>query len=407
MQLPSHPQGGVQIGISDILQHRDCPSRMAFGMKRHEETGESPESWSPANAYGSSVHHALERLEAGDSHAEAVQSAYAIWERWLEPSDVQRIYEDLGKYEEREILGVTTLLNEGEISVRLFVHPKVGQVWFRAKIDRLYQGSDNPTQLVHVDFKSSKWAKSKDEVDSDIQMWAYSYIIVTWFEDLYPEHEGHTTLQQVYDQLRFGQVETAKNANQRDTMKLWLITAITAVIDDEVPAPRFNEWCPWCPLKMDCPVVQHELTDWAKARISALMPRTHKLKKDGTPSKVLAPPTIDKSRLAEYVEILPDVHRAEQVLKAFEEIVMEALKELSDTELAKLGRRKVERSKRSFSVDAKRKMIELLGIDVFLHICDVSLAAIERYYGGDKEAEEEVSRLAEKSPGALLVVKDD
>ena len=51
MQLPAHPDGGVQIGISDMLAWRACPQRFVFGMRRHDEGGESPESWSPANAW--------------------------------------------------------------------------------------------------------------------------------------------------------------------------------------------------------------------------------------------------------------------------------------------------------------------------------------------------------------------
>jgi hypothetical protein len=775
VKLPAHPLGGVQIGISDLLQWRDCPERMQFGMRRHEETGEAPESWAPGNAYGSAIHYCLEKLDDGASEQDASQGAMEIWSQWLEPSDLDMLYDDMEKYQAREELGVRTLLNEGEVSVRLFVHPVVGQVWFRAKIDRLYQSLADPAALVHVDFKSSKHAKSEDEVHKDTQIWAYHWIIVKWFEYTYPEH-GAPALQQIYDQLRYGQIGTSKSPDQLASIERWLTQVATALIEDEEMAPKFNEWCPWClpagskvctgegvreiqdlregdmvvthegrlrpiaaiaqrthngdivrfrtilspfaqatpehlflatrkssltsregisragddwfslkgtgkgtpvqhswnsvtrewlpacelaigdilwtrieygdgggaklsldekrllgwylaeghvtdrsvgfslhsnevtyaeeiekllrdefnlshidvqrrserhttqiyahsrtiaawfefmggkgcvnkvihpsvmrdddlmplvvaawkgdgtkprgatqmpytttssrlaeqvmaifiregfspslgisnkknrltaytivlngheaahfarmagcadglrpvkyeharssvisedgwlgaavrevctvsfvgdvydlevkddasfmlpgfiaahncPLKMDCVVVREQLTDWAQNRIAAMSVREPKIKKDGTPSKVLAPPSLaDPQRLAEYVENMDSIHRAEQVLKAFEELLRDTLKQMPSDDLATLGKRKVERSVRAFSTSAKRQMIDEVGLDTFLHMADVSIAAVERFYGDDKEAAGALTQFAEKRPGYTVIV---
>lgn len=406
MKLPDHPRGGVQIGISDILAWRDCPARAKLGRRRLEGK-EAPETWSPENAYGSAIHHCIARLDEGATPSEAAQEAMARWPQWLEPADVTRLHEDMWKYLEREIVGVRTLLNEGEISVPLFEHPTVGRVWFRARIDRLVQSLDSPSELVHVDYKSSKWPKSHEQVAKDLQLWSYNWSIVEWFLDTYPEVDPELVhLQQLYDQLLYGQIPTSKGPAQRAEIKRWLIDVVTAMIEDQEEAPTFNEWCPWCSLKMDCPVVQFELTDWALARIAALMPRPPKLKKDGTPGKRQGKVQLDPERIREYAELLPDIKRAAKVLKDFNEEVTGVMKRLSDADLAGMGKRKVERSTRAFSAEAKRAIIEEVGLGTFLLMCDLSMAGVERFFEGEPDRAKEITALAETQPGGATLVVD-
>jgi hypothetical protein len=404
MRLPAHPKGGVQVGVSDVLEWRDCAMRMQFGMRRHAQ-GDPPESWSPANAYGSAIHLCLRMLDDGHDEAQCAQAALAEFKQWLEPADLSHLYEDMGRYLEREMVGVRTLLNETEISIPLFDHPTAGPVWFRARIDRVYQSLDDPTVLFHKDFKSSKWPKSYEEVAKDVQLWAYNMAIAEWFVDLFPEFEPEQVqILQIYDQLNFGEIPTQKTPAQRAEIKRWLVQAITAIIDDEQARPTFNEWCPWCPLKLDCPVVQYELTEWARTRIAALMPREERHNKDGSVSKRPGPIMLDPDRIGEYVELMPDVHRAAQVLSGFEEELRSTLKEMPDSELRKLGKRKTDRSRRAFSTEAKRRIIEEVGLTRALMMFDLSLEAVKRFYGGDKEAAEEITALAESQRSYTVVV---
>lgn len=397
MKLPNN-----EIGISDILQWRDCPARFTFGMRRHEETGAPPESWSPSNAYGSAIHDCIHALDQGATHDEAVQAAFARYSNWLEPGDLSRLYEDMKVYEERDVLGVRTIVAEEDLRFPLFVY-KGEQIYFRFRLDRLYQRIDDDSKFIAVDYKSSKWVKSADEVDEDLQMWAYNVGI----HEIYPECDD---LLQIYEQLIFGQEFTRKNDAQRQEMKRWLIAAVTAIIEDDELAPKFNEWCPWCPLKMDCSVVQYELTAWAQARIAAIAPRKPKMKKDGTPGKQMGKPELDPARFNEYVDLLPDVRRARQVLEAFEEAVKAAMKEIPDTSLTELksreapkGYRKDTRSRRTFTPTALQKIYEELGAD-FFHMASLSNAAIERHYGkGASDEIEAVMAYAERGGGYTVV----
>lgn len=404
MKLPAHPKGGVQIGVTDILKWRECPARMEFGMRRHAE-GDPPESWSPENAYGSAVHLCLKLLDDGYPEEDCARAALREYRQWLEPRDLTQLHEDMGRYLERENVGVRTLLNESEISIPLFEHPAAGPVWFRARIDRVYQSLEEPTLLFHRDFKSSKWPRSHEEVAKDIQLWAYNWSIVAWFVDLFPEfEEDDVQLLQVYDQLNYGEIPTQKTPAQRQEIKRWLIEAISAIIDDEEAEPTFNEWCPWCPLKMDCPVVQYQLTDWARAKIAALMPREERLNKDGSVSKRPGRVMLDPDEIEEYVEMLPMIHRAQAVLKTFEDEVRGTLVRMPDSELARLGKKKVERSKRVFSTEAKRRIVEHVGLTRALMMFELSLEGVKRFYGGDKGAADQISELAEKQRSYTTVV---
>jgi hypothetical protein len=391
MQLPPHPSGeGVQIGPSDMLQWRDCPQRFAFGMRRHEESGEAPESWSSANAYGSCVHLAIHLVGKGYTDDEAIQAAFEKFRQWLDPTDLTMLRHDLETYHSRDPQGVRTLVNEEDWSFPLFTHPTAGLVFFRFKLDRLFQREDAPNRLIAVDWKSGKWIMTREEVDKDLKTWMYNVGIHEVVADLYPELED-VQLEQIYDQLRGGQEPTRKSAGQRQQMKKWMIAVVTAMLEDEEMAPTFNQWCPWCSLRMDCPVVRDELTDYASSRIALLAPRNPKLKTDGTESKVLQPPALDPARFDEYVAELPKVKRARQVLKAYEETVREALKLLPQAQLAEYvsteapnGYRVTQRDRSKFNSDGLRIAHKEMGDD-FYEVASLSAEALKRFYGDEKE----------------------
>jgi hypothetical protein len=365
------------IGISDLVGYLECPQRAELGMRRH--TGKAaPESWSPANAYGSAIHLGIHVLDETGDVEQAVTTAFREFKQWLDPDGLQLLRDDLDTYLLREPLGYRTVFSEGEIKVPLFVHPTAGQIYFRARIDRLYVREDDDTSFLIVDYKSSRWPKSEDEVMTDPQGWAYQWGV----REYMPEIE---TLNHRYDQLRFGMIETSKNEEQLARMKKWLIEAATAALEDDEMAPSFNDWCGYCPLRMDCSEIREGLTDFALARIAVLAPREPKLKQDGTPGKRLGPPQLDEERFAEYTAVLPKVDKAKTTLEAFSNTVKATLKEMDLDHRTELGYRLREKKNRGLSANGLRAIHEALGDD-FFQIADLSRAAAERFYG--KGAEE-------------------
>lgn len=401
MELP-----GDSIGISDILAHRDCPRRMSYGMKRHVGKGmqsddKTPESRSYATHYGSAVHHAIQAVEEGSTIEDAVQSAWNVYGALLEPGDVQLLRDDLALYQSRDFPGTRTVASEDDVRVPLFRY-NGRLIYFRFKLDRLYERIDAPGTFIHIDYKSSRHAKSAKDVQEDLQLWSYNFGI----HEFWPEVDN---LIQVYDQLRYGQEPTQKSPKQREQIKDWLIKAATAILEDEdfrddgLLKPTKNDWCAWCPIMMDCPVVS-ELSDFSRTTIAVLAPRRPKLKKSGEPSKVMEDVPLEAARLDEYLEVFEDAKAAARILDRFTTEVAGLLKRMPEAELADVGYRLREKTMRDFTPEAKRQLLEKLGPDAFCVLAGISKTGLESYFGDDTESVDWALSLADERKGAPSVV---
>lgn len=369
------------IGISDILAHRDCPRRMSFSMKRHTEEGEPPEA-AIEHAYGSCIHDVFEAIEKrGLSDDAAVQVAFDKWAWALRPEDLDTLKDDINTYRERDVIGVKTLATETEFRVPLM--QRQGQtIYFRFKLDRLYQSTANAAVFIHRDYKSSRWRKTEEEVHEDLQMWAYNWGVFEFF----PECEE---LIQHYDQLRHGVVVTRKSAAQREQMAEWLRRQVTAILDDDdfgddgLLLPKFNEWCPWCKIKESCPVVE-QLSDFALSRIDAIA--------KGIPQAGSV--AVDAAGIESYVERLQSVKTAEKVLKEFEEAVKRIMRELPLSERERLGFKLTDTRADVYDEEALRQVHHILGDD-FYQLVSFTKRRLNSLFDDDPRVEQ-IKNLARK-----------
>lgn len=394
------------IGISDLIAHGECPRKMSYGMRRHSGRGHqsdtrTPEAGSYATAYGSAIHEVLAGVEDGLGDDAAIQRAWNAYGGHLEPRDLELLRADLETFRRRTFPGAKTVAAEDDLRVPILTR-EGHTIYFRFKLDLLLQRLDNPGVFIHVDYKSSRHAKSEADVHSDVQMWAYNWAI----HERFPECEQ---LIQVYDQLRFGQVTTRKSDDQRDEIRKWLVAAVTAVLDDEdvrddgLLAPNFNRWCPWCPILESCPVVP-ELTEWALTRIAALAPVEPVPKKDGTPSKKMRPVPLDPSRLPTYAEQMEKAATARQVIERFEESVKGLIKEMPAGDRAALGYDLRPRANDAFRPRALEVLHERLG-DRFYEIAKLTKSGLESGLADDKDLLDWALGLAERTQGPPSVVK--
>jgi hypothetical protein len=403
LQLP-----GNSIGITDILTYRDCPRKFSFGMKRHTGPAQQNDRMAPESAthgavwarrYGSAIHDAIQALEEGHDEDAAIQIAWNRSGSGLDPSDIDLLREDLAVYRQRDSLNVRTVAAEDEFRVPLFRHD--GEViFFRFKIDRLYERLDRPGHFVHIDYKSSKHRKTANEVHQDPQMWSYNFGI----HDFFPEC---VELEQIYDQLRFGQERTRKSDAQRRQMREWLIRNIRAILadetvkDDGLLEPQFNEWCPWCPVLESCPVVD-QLTDWSATRIGELAPVEPVLKRDGSPGKRMKPVPLEPTRLPEYLEQMERSKRGRQVLERFEEGVRALVTDLPLERRVELGYEVKERRASVFTNDAKERLHQALG-PRFYDLVKITKSGLESALEGDDELLQWALDLAVDQVGASVV----
>lgn len=401
MKLPDS-----SIGISDLLAYRECPRRFSYGMRRHTARGEqsddrTPEARSPQAAYGSAIHDAIAATEDAHSDEAAIEVAWKRWGARLEPSDIQLLRDDLAIYRTRDFPNTRTVLAEDEIRVPLMTWQDE-RIFFRARIDRLYERLDAPGTFIHVDYKSSKWAKSDLEVQDDLQMWAYNWAIGEFFPEI-------DQLHQVYDQLRYGQIPTHKTPAQRAQIREWLVKQTTAVLTDddvrgdELLAPTYNRWCPWCPILESCPVVE-QLSDFALTRLAALAPVEPITKKDGTPSKKTRRVPLDPARAGEYAAQLEKAKLATAVLERFEESVKELLRDMPDERRAQLGYELRDRRNSVFTPRAAQALHEQLG-ERFYEVVKLTKTGLQSALAQDEDLLEWALGLADQVAGPTLVVK--
>lgn len=343
-------------------------------MRRWSEEGEAPEATNPNNVYGSAIHLAIATTEEGATDSEAIDVAMERYGSWLEPEDVDQLEEDLETYHERDYAGVRTVASEENVKVPLFVY-EGRQIYYRFTLDRLYQRVNNPASFLHIDYKSSAHRKTDAQVHKDVQLWSYNWAIYEYW----PEVEE---LWQFYDQLRYGKIPTRKNDVQREKIKRWLIRNVKIILDARDANPRFNQWCPWCPIMESCPEPKRT-AEFAQARIAELAP-------EGADVSTLAAANIEG-----YVADLELFETVGKCIKRYEESVKDVLRQLSDDRRRELGFYLSPSSRTFWTADALRRVHEALGNDFYL-LVKMTQTNIDRFYGDDKASKERVLQFAEK-----------
>ena len=395
MQLPND-----EVGISDILGYRACPQEFAFGMRRHTilperfqtyaaERDEPPEHENYFSAYGHCVHDLVEMVEAtGCDHTVAIDAVWPQYQGFLEPDDLARLRSDLETYEGRRVQGFRLIGTELELRVPLFVH-EGRQIYFRARIDVLYQHMTNSGFFYTRDYKSSRWPRSEAEVHKDLQQWCYNFAV----HEVYPEC---AKLIQVYDQFRFGAIPTSKTPEQRAVIKDWLIRQIKAILADDTLKPKANDMCHFCPIMMDCQVT-HRAADYWINRLGALAPE----KKVGR--KIVVQLTKEHAGYEVYAELLPRVKTAQKVMDRFIAAVEGDLKTMHQETREELGF-ELSRPRRLdyWDADAKRQLIAELGDDA-LHLMRVTKTDVEEFFGKDSDTAKWIIGLASKKESAPFV----
>lgn len=389
MDLPND-----SIGVSDLKDWQACPRRMSFSMKRWGPDGEPPEAKiNPNVRYGTAVHDAIEYIEeTGASNEEAIQHLLSNGHRWIDPEVAEEIKADLDVHRDRDDpLNWKLVMNETDIRVPLMVYGGK-QIFFRAKIDRLYQHVNDPGYFWLRDAKSSRWMRTQEEVDDDTQMSAYDWGLREWMPEI-------DRLKISYDQLRFGEIETSRTDDDRQKISEWLRMATISVLNDDeygpdgLLVPEFNQWCAYCPIMESCAVVPL-LTDYALAEIARLAPEV----KEGRTVRV----DLDPDVFDVYVDQLEKVATARGVLERFEKTIKARLQEMPLAEREAYGYKLTTRNFDVFSPEALRAAHRLLGDD-FYAIVSLSKQALTRAVGEDESKLKLLIGMADRRPGAQFV----
>lgn len=373
------PLPNNSIGISDILDWRECPRRMQHGMRRHVvlpngQKDEPPGHTDWTNAYGSAIHDAIHIVETvGCDNDEAVDVIWPKYATYLAPDELALLKEDMDTYRGDTPTGMELIAAERDVRVPLLVYEGV-QVYFRFKIDALYRRIQDHTAFYQRDYKSSKHRRSQADVDKDPQMWAYNFGI----HDLYPEC---ASLIQSYEQLRFGNLLTSKNGEQRQQMREWLERTVLAMIADTTHEPKQNEWCPYCPLVLTCDQTKRATRYW-RGRLAVLAPMTL----EGRKTKIAFGSEADD---LEYMmrEVLPQIIRTRKHIEAAEKGLKALIEGLTNEERERLGWKLAERKVKVTDPEGLRMIHEAMG-DAFYEVISLVGGKVETVLGKPKKGEE-------------------
>lgn len=377
-------QYGWAIGISDILDYRECPERMAANMQRHLGAEEQVD-WT--NAYGSAIHMAIDWLskwekegnqfELGIRTATELAKADAVtvaWERYgdyLDPEHLNMLTEDLEAWSKRAPQGFSLVQAEQDLRIPLFVY-EGQQIYYRFKIDALYRSDENPKIFLMRDYKSSAHRKTDKEVHEDKQMTAYNLGV----HEYYPEC-GH--LIQLYEQLRFGTVTTSRTQTDREVFKQWMIRNVTKILRDETIKPKINDFCRWCPKVMECDTVRKAPKYW-KGTMAVLAPKT-------TVGRRVTLEFLDELEdLEELVkDVLPSAIQARGHIGMFEERLKQLLRDMPSEKRKELGWRLSESKGKKIPPDGLKRIHEIAG-DAFYELITLSIAEVKRLFPNDQLA---------------------
>ena len=359
------------IGISDILNWRECPQRMEHGMRRHTvlpdgDKDEPPGHTDWTNAYGSAVHGAIHLVETEQlSNEEAVDRVWPEFAGYLDPSELALLKEDLDTYRGDTPPGMELVAAEQDVRVPLFLH-EGRQIFFRFKLDALYRSVTDPTVFYHRDYKSSKHRRTQADVDKDLQIWSYNWGIFS----MWPECQS---LLQSYEQLRFGNLTTSKNREQRQQMKEWLIRSVKAILADTKMEPKQNMFCPWCPLVVSCDQTVRSIDYW-KGRLQVLAPIT----KEGRKTVIALP---EGKKLEEVIEdVLPRMIESRKRMQAVEKMLKTLIEELPSDKRTELGWKLADRRTNTLSPEGLRVIHQAMGED-FYRVISLSMTAAEGVFG--------------------------
>jgi hypothetical protein len=303
----------------------------------------------------------------GATNEEAIHQVWADYGGFLDPEDLALLTDDLDSYRGDTPLGMELVASEQDLRVPLFLHEEdheARQIYFRFTLDALYRRIGDATAFYHRDYKSSKWRRTQAEVDKDLQMWSYNFGIF----EMFPEC---SSLIQSYEQLRFGNLTTGKNAEQRQQMRAWLIQTIKAILADEKLEPKQNQWCPYCPLVVTCDQTIRASRYW-RARLGVLAPKT----KEGRKVRInFSKEAGELERLIS--EVLPIIIESRKHMELAEKELKTIIEQMPSEQRDALGWRTSDRRTKILSPEGLRELHAVMG-DNFYEVVSLVRANLEK-----------------------------
>lgn len=336
---------------------------------------------SPALSFGTLIHDVLYRMETDPiGPEEALSECWPIdleLSHWREAVDLLNDYLARGgpmaKYGTLAVeLGLYSLLYEDE---------EFGPVYFGGRLDWLGVDLENPSVLHLVDYKTNQFPPSLKDVQGDIQLMSYDWLVRQNWAEL--GMIGEPTVVSHLDAVRWREIEHVFDKQELDEWQEWASAIARKLLRDKDGKEELNAYCGWCPIKLDCKAFQ---------------------KLPGEGESMLERRT--KLSLDELVTWRDDAAAAVKVLKSGIDEVDEMLK-VRATQISPLvvGDSTWTYEPRMQNELDKEALLELIGSDDFVRLAGFSKSGLDAFARSKPELKEEIKKVWSREPNGMTVAR--
>lgn len=240
----------IRTSYSRLSNMEDCALKYLYEVEMGLDPEQSFQMW-----LGSVIHDIIDRVQRGEIARDEETIHAALADAWRPELFPNRAIEHRRRLDAQEMLrrwmkGEQAQVEHSEVG---FEYP-LGDAVIRGKIDAIFGMSNGNLRL--VDYKTSRWAPPKEEVEGNLQLAAY-YLAMRRDENLKALRKKTGYLQLSFLGSLYGEGFAVRGFPPREGYEEWAeqtITDLVAKIRAESFAPNPSADCMWCEFKPICPL---------------------------------------------------------------------------------------------------------------------------------------------------------
>jgi RecB family exonuclease len=227
----------------------DCALKYLYEVEMGLDPEQSFQMW-----LGSVIHDIIDRVQKGEIPREENAINAVLADAWRPELFPNRAIEHRRRLDAEEMLrrwmkGEQAQVEHSEVG---FEYP-LGDAVIRGKIDAIFRQENKKLRL--VDYKTSRWAPPREEVEENLQLAAY---FLAMLRDPELRQLGTASrLQLSFLGSLYGETFAVRGFTPREGYEEWAertITELVAKIRSENFAPNPSADCMWCEFKPICPL---------------------------------------------------------------------------------------------------------------------------------------------------------
>lgn len=363
-------------GALELIPGYEEPGCPRLYREKYVQGTDVPEPFAWQRHYGSTVHAALELLEAGAVTPE--EALISVWDPALGPDRFLEAVKDLDSLLGRGDTGVHTVAVEQDLEIDLYEDEDYGKVKIGGRIDRIGTDLVLPNRLYFDDYKTDRRPPSYANLDRWIQGQWYAALVRGNAKKFLPA--GQVKRVEVvgrYEAVKWYGLDKTFTNQQLDAFLSWAESLARRILRDDTAKPRLNPACGWCPIRGDCP-------EWA--RLAGVG--------DGLLERLVDVP-LEKRGLAleKLGKVRRDIERAEDDIKA---AIIEKIRLTKAPFVVKKTEFYLKPTEKRF---AQAEEIYTIMGEEFWPLVSISMERLDEWVARNPDKKQEVELWVRKAPG--------